>query len=275
MSQKNILLIGASSGIGHDLAIKLLDQNHTVFCASRRLEKMRNLEVLGAKIFSVDVTDEEQVNRLVENMIEQVGHIDIVYANAGFAIAGPVEETSIEKVHSQFDTNVYGAARIARAVLPYMREKEQGRIIFTTSIAGRVSTSMNAWYSASKHALNGMVKALAQEVQGFGIHVSTIEPGCVQTEFDSIQLADMKTTTELEAYDSIVKKSHHFLQNAYNSGSTPESTVNNMLKAGFDNKPKLSYQTTLDSKLMFWVQKLIGEQTFGRLILKIIQRNPA
>ncbi|MGF1694113.1 SDR family oxidoreductase [Vibrio lamellibrachiae] len=275
MSKKNILIIGASSGIGNDLALNLLEKNHTVFCAARRLEKMVNLDANGAHIFSVDVTDEKQVNELVKTMIEEVGHIDIVYANAGFAIAGPVEETSIEKVHSQFNTNVYGAARIARAILPHMRKSRQGRIIFTTSIAGRVSTSMNAWYSATKHALNGMAKGLAQEVQGFGIHISTIEPGCVQTEFDRIQLADMKATSELEAYDNIVRKSHNFLQNAYNSGSSPKSTVNNMLKAGFDNKPKLSYQTTLDSKLMFWVQRLIGENALGKLFVKLIERTPA
>lgn len=274
MLQKNILVVGASSGIGKDLVLQLLENNHQVYCCARRVEYMCELEEAGAKIYSVDVRSEEQVNRIIEKMISDLGHIDIVYANAGFAIAGPVEETPIKKVHKQFDTNVYGAARIARAVLPHMRERKQGRIIFTTSIASRVSTSMNAWYSASKHALNGMVKGLAQEVSGFNIKVSTIEPGCVQTEFDRIQLTDMLETSSLKSYQTVVSKSHNFLQNAYDSGSTTNSTVKKMLKAGFDANPKLCYQSTLDAKLMYWTQKIIGEKALGILFTKLINRTP-
>lgn len=272
MLQKNILVVGASSGIGKDLVLQLLEKNQTVYCCARRVEYMRDLEEAGAKIYSVDVRSEQQVNRLVEQMVSDLGHIDIVYANAGFAIAGPVEETPIKKVHKQFDTNVYGAARIARAVLPHMRERKQGRIIFTTSIASRVSTGMNSWYSATKHALNGMVKGLAQEVSGFNIKVSTIEPGCVQTELGGIQLTDMLEASSLKPYQTMVSKSHNFLQNAYDSGSTTNSTVNNMLKAGFDNNPKLCYQTTLDAKLMYWVQKLIGEKALGIILTKLVNR---
>ncbi|WP_237716238.1 SDR family NAD(P)-dependent oxidoreductase [Moritella dasanensis] len=174
--KKNILIIGASSGIGYDLAIQLLKDSHHVYCGARRLHKLDNLAVLGAKIHKVDVCSEKDIIDIVDTMTKEVGHIDIVYANAGFPIAGPVEETSIEKVHQLFDTNVYGAARLARAVLPHMREQGAGRIVFTTSIASRVSTSMNAWYSASKHALNGMVKALAQEVKALIFKLSRLNP---------------------------------------------------------------------------------------------------
>jgi NADP-dependent 3-hydroxy acid dehydrogenase YdfG len=272
MFVKNILVTGASSGIGKDLVIKLLNEGHTVYCGARRVDNMLDLKILGATVLKIDVRDEEQINAAVAKMIEEVGHIDIVYSNAGYPIAGPVEETPIEKVHTLFDTNVYGAARVARAVLPHMRERNQGRIIFTTSIAARVSTSMNSWYSATKHALNGMAKGLSQEVADFNIQISTIEPGCVQTELDAIQLRDMKETNQLSAYKVIVDKSHQFLHDAYRKGATPESTVNHMLKAGFDSKPKLSYQTTLDAKLMTFVQRVIGEKALGSIFLKLIKR---
>ncbi|CAH6894213.1 SDR family oxidoreductase [Vibrio chagasii] len=272
MSLKNVLVTGASSGIGKDLVVALLKQGHTVYCGARRIENMHDLRILGAHVLEIDVRDEEQVNVAVTKIISEVGNIDIVYSNAGYPIAGPVEETPIEKVHAQFDTNVYGAARLARAVLPHMRERNQGRIIFTTSIAARVSTSMNSWYSASKHALNGMAKGLSQEVADFNIQISTIEPGCVQTELDAIQLQDMKDTNQIAEYKEIVDKSHKFLDEAYRKGATPESTVNHMLKAGFDTKPKLSYQTTLDAKLMTVVQKVIGEKALGSLFSKLIKR---
>ncbi|QFI38655.1 SDR family NAD(P)-dependent oxidoreductase [Moritella marina ATCC 15381] len=270
--KKNILIIGASSGIGYDLAIKLLQDNHHVYCGARRLHKLDNLAVLGAKIHKVDVCSEKDLTDIVDAMTKEVGHIDIVYANAGFAIAGPVEETCIEKVHQQFDTNVYGAARLARSVLPHMREQGAGRIVFTTSIASRVSTSMNAWYSATKHALNGMVKGLAQEVEGFNIQVVTVEPGCVQTEFDAIQLADMKNTNTLACYKEVVHKSHDFLDNAYRAGSDTSSTVNTLIKAGFSTSPRLCYQSTLDAKLMFWAQRIFGEKLIGKLFVLLIKK---
>ncbi|MCW8346371.1 SDR family NAD(P)-dependent oxidoreductase [Vibrio sp. ZSDZ65] len=270
--QKNILVIGASSGIGYDLCDTLVKQGHTVYCGARRLDRLEGLRKQGAHVFKTDVRNEEDLHHIITTMASEQNSIDIVYANAGFAIAGPIEETPIDKVKQQFDTNVYGAARIARQVLPYMRTQGHGRIIFTTSIASRVSTSMNGWYSASKHAVNGMVKALAQEVAGFNIHVMTVEPGCVKTELDAAQLADMKATTSLPVYADIVDKSHGFLKRGYDSGSNCDSTVKAMLTAGFSKKPKLSYQSTLDSKLMFWVQKIIGEQRIGQIVLKLIMR---
>ncbi|WP_117235043.1 SDR family NAD(P)-dependent oxidoreductase [Vibrio maerlii] len=267
---KNILVLGASSGIGFELVKTLLTQNHTVYCGARRIEKLKPLEDLGASIFKVDVRNEADVNHIVETMINCEGGIDIVYANAGYAIAGPVEETTIEKAKEQFETNVFGTARVARAVLPHMREQGFGRIIFTTSIAGRVSTSMNSWYSASKHALNGLVKGLSQEVADFNIQVITIEPGCVQTEFDGIQLKDMLDTSSLPAYSPIVKRSHEFLKRAYQNGSSPKTTVETMLKAGFSRSPKLSYRSTWDAKLMYLTQLKIGEGLMGQTFLKII-----
>ena len=269
---KNILVIGASSGIGYDLAVQLLNKNHNVYCCARRIEKLQPLAALGARIRKVDVRSEQDITDIVECMIEELGHIDIVYANAGFAIAGPVEETPIEKVHQQFDTNVYGAARVVRAVLPHMRHQQFGRIVFTTSIAGRVSTSMNSWYSASKHALNGMVKGLAQEVKDFNIQVVTVEPGCVQTEFDEIQLSDMKKTNTLDGYKELVNKSHSFLENAYMSGNNTTSTVDTLIKAGFSSAIKLSYQSTLDAKLMFWAQRILGEGHIGKIFAYLIKK---
>lgn len=271
--KKNILVLGASSGIGFDLVKSLLIEGHTVYCGARRLEKLDPLRILGAKIFKVDVRNEDDIENIVNTFVYEEGIIDIVYANAGYAIAGPVEETSIEKAKQQFDTNVFGSARVARTVLPIMREQGFGRIIFTSSIAGRVSTSMNSWYSASKHAVNGLVKGLAQEVQGFNIKLITVEPGCVQTEFDSIQLQDMLDTSTKPEYAEVVSKSHSFLKQAYGKGSTPNSTVKTMLKAGFSSRPKLSYQSTWDSKLMNLTQRIIGEGAMGRLFVSIIRKS--
>ncbi|MFA0233154.1 SDR family oxidoreductase, partial [Vibrio sp. 10N.261.45.A7] len=230
--QKRILVLGASSGIGFKLVELLLAQNHIVYCAARRIDRLQPLAEKGAKTFAVDVRNENDIQAMFDTMMDEQSGVDIVYSNAGYAIAGPVEDTSIEKAKQQLDTNLFGAARVARAALPIMRQQGGGRIIFTTSIAGRVSTSMNSWYSASKHALNGLAKGLAQEVADFNIKIITIEPGCVQTEFDAIQLSDMLDSNTLPEYEPLVKKSHRFLDQAYRNGGSPESTVKTMIKAG-------------------------------------------
>lgn len=270
--KKNILVLGASSGIGFDLCKKLLSEGNTVYCGARRVDRLQPLVELGAKAHQVDICCQEDIDAIVLLMLEQVQSIDIVYANAGFAIAGPIEETPIEKVAQQFDTNVYGAARICRSVLPHLRNQGYGRIVFTTSIAARVSTSMNGWYSASKHALNGMIKSLAQEVAKFNIQVVMVEPGCVQTEFDALQLSDMKRTTALPEYTDIVDKSHVFLEGAYRSGSSTLSTVDTLIKAGTVISPRLSYRSTLDAKLMYLAQRVFGERLMGKLFIKLIDK---
>ncbi|WP_261835698.1 SDR family NAD(P)-dependent oxidoreductase [Vibrio ishigakensis] len=272
MKPKNILVIGASSGIGYDLAVKLLKQQHNVYCGARRLDRLKPLEELGAKVFKVDVTKASSIQNIVNAMIVEVGSIDIVYSNAGYPIAGPVESESICNIQKQFDVNVYGAARVTQAVLPHMRARKQGRIVFTTSIAARASSSMNAWYSASKHALSGMAKALQQEVHDFNIKISTVEPGCVQTELPDIQLGDMLSSNRVAAYEATIKKSHTFLKTAYDKGSDTTSTVNTLIKAGFASNPKLVYQSTTDAKLMALTIRLFGEGVFGNLVTKIIAK---
>ncbi len=271
--QKNVLVIGASSGIGYDLVVSLLNTGHNVYCGARRLERLTPLKELGAKVFEVDVRNGQTINHIVNEMHDSLGSIDIVYSNAGYPIAGPIEAESIENVHAQFNTNVYGPARIVQAVLPHMRKQGFGRIVFTTSIAARTSTAMNAWYSASKHALNGMVKSLSQEVREFNIEISMVEPGCVQTELPDIQLNDMLSKSAIISdYQQSTTKAHHFLKNAYDNGSNTVSTVRTLIKAGFSSNPKLIYQSTIDAKLMAWGQKIIGEGKLGKLFSFIINK---
>ncbi|WP_286265852.1 SDR family oxidoreductase [Thalassotalea atypica] len=271
--KKNILITGASSGIGKALAKKLILEGHNVYCGARRIDNMDDIRFLGASTYRLDVRNNENVNRVINAIIKEAGHLDIVYLNAGYAIAGPVEETPVEKVHQQFDTNVYGAARVVRAVLPHMREQNNGRLIFTTSIAGRASTGMNSWYSASKHALNGMVKGLAQEVAQFNIQVATVEPGCVDTELPEMQLKDMQASNQLPAYKAAVIKNHDWLKDSYNKGSDTTSTVNTLITAGFTNKPKLSYRSTIDGKLIYFIQWLFGEKCMGNIVSYLVKRS--
>jgi NAD(P)-dependent dehydrogenase (short-subunit alcohol dehydrogenase family) len=130
----------------------------------------------------MDVTDDESVQHAIDAILQREGRLDIVVNNAGIAIAGPLELTSIEEAKRQFDVNLFGAFRVCRAVLPSMRRQGSGYIVNVCSIGGLIAIPYQPLYRASKFALEGMTESLRLEVRSFGIRVVIIEPGDTKTE---------------------------------------------------------------------------------------------
>ncbi len=156
-----VLVTGASSGIGR---------------ACAQLFEARGDRVYGAGR-NPDVRSDASVGQAVADILKREGRIDIVVNNAGIAIAGAVEDTSIEQAKDQFEVNFFGVLRICRAVLPAMREQRAGYLINIGSIAGQVAVPYQGLYSASKFALEGLTESLRLETRHFGIKVVLIEPG--------------------------------------------------------------------------------------------------
>ncbi|WP_296575646.1 SDR family oxidoreductase [Phreatobacter sp.] len=172
-----VLVTGASSGIGRATADLLQARGHRVIGTSRRASP-------GAAPWTwarLDVTDDASVTACVAGVLASEGRIDVVVNNAGLVMAGAVEDTAIEEARRSLETNVLGAMRLARAVLPGMRERGSGTIVNMGSLAGRVGMPFQGIYSASKFALEGLTEALAQEVAGFGINVALVAPGDTAT----------------------------------------------------------------------------------------------
>ncbi|MFL5381801.1 MAG: SDR family oxidoreductase [Longimicrobiaceae bacterium] len=174
-----VLVTGASSGIGKACADVLHERGCRVYGASRTAPGM----AAPWSRLRMDVGDEGSVGEGVGKVLEAEGRIDAVVNCAGFGIAGAVEDTSIDEAKAQFDTNFFGVLRVCRAVLPSMRERKRGTIVNVSSIAGLVSLPFQAFYSASKFALEGMTEALRMEVRPFGVHVVLVEPGDTRTKF--------------------------------------------------------------------------------------------
>jgi len=149
-----------------------------VYCGSRKTQNKPESRQL-----SLNVDDCDSVNSVVELVIKHEGRIDVIVNCAGFGIVGAVEDTSIEEAKSQFETNFFGVVRVCRAVLPLMRAQRSGLIINISSIAGLVSLPFQAFYSASKFALEGLSEAMAMEVAPFGVRIVLIEPGDFRTKF--------------------------------------------------------------------------------------------
>ncbi|MHB8219711.1 MAG: SDR family oxidoreductase [Acidimicrobiales bacterium] len=173
-----ILVTGASAGIGRACADRLAGPGRVVVGASRRGTSSGSWSPLV-----MDVDRDDSVVQGVAAVLADHGHVDAVVACAGWGLAGPVEHTPIAEARSQLETNFWGTVRLVHAVLAPMRAQGGGRIILTSSIGGVVAIPFQAFYSASKFALEGYAEALAYEVAPFGIHVTLVEPGNVRTEF--------------------------------------------------------------------------------------------
>ncbi|GAA0467389.1 oxidoreductase [Streptomyces stramineus] len=178
-----VVVTGCSSGIGRAVALRLLRAGYAVHATARRVGDMEDLARAGAKVARVDVTDATSVNDCVREVEAVHGPVWGLVNNAGYALAGPVEDIGVEQVRHQFEVNVFGALRMAHAVLPGMRSAGEGRIVNISSVAGRFSLPGGGCYHASKHALTCLSDTLRLETRPFGVRVSTVEPAAVNTAF--------------------------------------------------------------------------------------------
>lgn len=175
---RTLLITGGSSGIGKATVELFAQCGWQVYELSRHGESGNNI----CHIYC-DVTDCKSVTDAVAQVLQQAERLDVVIANAGFGISGTVEFTTDEEVRHQFDVNFFGALHVAQAVLPQLRKQRGGTLIFTSSVAAVLSVPYQAFYSATKAAINAMALALQNEVRDFGIHVSVLMPGDVATGF--------------------------------------------------------------------------------------------
>src|SRR5947209_10083990 len=196
------LVTGASSGIGEAAARALVSAGFTVYGTSRRATAG---EKRGEVVFlPLDVTDDESVSDVVREVLDRSGRIDVLVNNAGLGVAGAAEESSLEQARALFDTNLFGAIRMTRAVLPHMREQRSGRIINVSSIVCLIPVPYMALYAASKHALEGYSESIDHEVREHGVRVLLVEPGFTKTSFDANLARSEDHTSELQSRQYLV-----------------------------------------------------------------------
>jgi len=194
---QTLIISGGSSGIGKATASLFAERGWRVFELSRH-------GVSGEGFIHVDcdVCSEDSTKAAIAEVLKQTDTIDVVISNAGFGISGPVEFTDIADLEHQMDVNFTGAVRFTQAALPQLRKQGFGRIIYTSSVAAILAVPYQAFYSASKAAINALALALANEVREFGISVSVMMPGDVSTGFTN---ARHKSTAGEDIYRSANK----------------------------------------------------------------------
>ncbi|WP_187978120.1 oxidoreductase [Mycetocola sp. JXN-3] len=200
-----ILISGVSGGLGRSFATAALEAGHTVIGTLRRPEQIAAFEALApgrAHGILLDVTDTSAIAPAIERVEREIGPITALVNNAGYGVEGAFEETPLDTVREQFEVNVFGVIELTRAVLPYLRSRRAGHVVFITSMGGlRAFPGLTA-YNSTKYAVEGLADALRPEIASFGIHVTSIEPGGFRTNWAGSSMT--RAPRSIEDYNSVM-----------------------------------------------------------------------
>lgn len=259
MKHGTCLVTGASSGIGRACADELVAAGWTVVGASRS-----GTSVSGASPLVMDVDDDDSVASGIAACLSGHPAVDAVVTAAGWGLSGPVETTPIDQARAQLETNFWGSVRVVREVLPVMRDQGRGRIVLMGSLGGIVGLPFQAYYSASKFALEGFAEALAYEVSPFGISVTLVEPGNVATGFtDNRRRNDPSPASP---YARANASAVGVMEDDERNGITAEqvaSVVEHVLSA--KNPPRRVSVGKVDERLGAFAKRFMPHRLFERL----------
>lgn len=256
-----VIVTGASSGIGHAIALGLSKYGHKVYGISR--SKVHDKEI---RSIQVDVTDTEGIRQAFLDIYEIEGRIDVLVNNAGMGISGSLEGTTYENAEHILAVNVLGVFNTIKAVLPLMRESKQGKIINVSSVASRLAIPFQALYSASKAAVNALSDALRIEVSPFGIQVCSVMPGDIRTSFTKNR---KKNADDPASYGDRVKKSVEVMENDEENGMDPEKAAK-VVKRLIKVKRMPHYKTIgFKYKIFVFLGKILPSRLVGFVVGKL------
>jgi NAD(P)-dependent dehydrogenase (short-subunit alcohol dehydrogenase family) len=248
-----VLVTGASSGIGAAVAGLFHRRGYTVFGTSRKADPAAH----EFPMLKLDVNSDASAKACVSEVLARAGRIDMLVNNAGYALTGAAEETTIAEAKDQFETNFFGVMRMVNAALPSMRETHSGRIITIGSLAGLTAIPFNSLYCATKFALEGYTEALWFELKPLGIGVSLIEPGFVRTP---INQAARMAAEPLSAYDGPRDRAMAAVEQSVDKGIAPEQVAKAVLRAAQSRNPRLRYRVGADS---VWLPRVRALSPWG------------
>lgn len=271
--KKVILITGASSGIGYEAALALAARGHRVYAAARRVELMEPLEGKGVVPLQMDVTDEQSMAKGVNLVLQREGRIDVLANNAGYGYFGAVENVAMEEARRQLEVNVFGLARLCQLVLPAMRKQGSGRIINTSSIAGKIVLPFGGWYNVSKYSVEALSDALRMEVKTFGIDVVLIEPGGIKTDWGLIAARHLKVSSAGTPYEADGSRFSDVMHYGYSSNllSSPHVIARALLRAVDSRHPKARYRTGRASHTLVFLHNMLPTCCWDALMRRTLR----
>ena len=263
MTQRAVFITGSSSGLGRAAAKLFSARGWKVFATMRNPEKEKELaDLAGVVLFPLDITQPAQIERAVAAAIS--GGVDVVFNNAGYGMAGPLEGMSDEQILRMVNTNLMGAIRTTKAFIRYFREKRAGLFINTTSIGGLITVPFNSIYHATKWALEGWSESMAFELNQLGIGMKTVSPGGMKTDFFTRSF----DAGRHPAYDGLVDKVMGAVTDPkqMETYSTPEQIAEVVYEAATDGRDQLRYVAGADAKATYATRLELGDEAFRRIM---------
>jgi len=265
-----VLVTGCSSGIGEAIARRLARGPHHVYATARDPASLAGLAAAGCRTLALDVTDEESVRSAVTAVEEAEGAVGVLVNNAGFSRSGPVETVPMDDARRQFETNLFGAARLIQLCLPGMRRQGWGRIVNVGTIGRRLVFPGGGWYHASKHALESLSDALRFEVAGFGVDVVVVEPGFIRTRFSEAAVASLDA--EDPVYGGLVAQVAASTVGVYRRGrlaglgGTADDVARVVERAVTAARPRARYPVTPSARLLIAARAAMPDRAWDALL---------
>ena len=268
--QKVVLITGTAYGIGKSTAELLIEKGHIVYGGDILVEENLYLNDIGGTALEMDVTNQEHIDKAINQIISERGRVDVLVNNAGLGVYGAIEDVSMEDIYYQYDVNLFGLARVTKAVLPYMREKESGLIINISSVLGETYGPLAGWYLSTKHALEGWSDALRVELKEFDIDVVVVQPGAINTNFSNVTKTYIDKYRENSAYQHLYGEPITDTGNEVLSNQSDPIVIAKVInKAMNARNPKTRYAAGAYSKIGIFLRKIMTDKMFDRFILFI------
>ncbi|GAA6871844.1 SDR family oxidoreductase [Helicobacter pylori] len=267
-SQKVAIITGASSGIGLECALMLLDQGYKVYALSRHATLCVALNHALCESIDIDVSDSNALKEVFLNISAKEDHCDVLINSAGYGVFGSVEDTPIEEVKKQFGVNFFALCEVVQFCLPLLKNKPHSKIFNLSSIAGRVSMLFLGHYSASKHALEAYSDALRLELKPFNIQVCLIEPGPVKSNWEKTAFENDERKDSFYALEVNAAKS--FYSGVYQKALSPKAVAQKIVFLSMSQKIKARYLIGLKTQLLLALYRILPSSWYDSLFRLIV-----
>ncbi|WQY19105.1 SDR family oxidoreductase [Helicobacter pylori] len=267
-SQKVAIITGASSGIGLECALMLLNQGYKVYALSRHATLCVALNHALCESIDIDVSDSNALKEVFLNISAKEDHCDVLINSAGYGVFGSVEDTPIDEVKKQFGVNFFALCEVVQFCLPLLKNKPHSKIFNLSSIAGRVSMLFLGHYSASKHALEAYSDALRLELKPFNIQVCLIEPGPVKSNWEKTAFENDERKDSLYALEVNATKS--FYSGVYQKALSPKAVAQKIVFLSMSQKIKARYLIGLKTQLLLALYRILPSSWYDSLFRLIV-----
>jgi NAD(P)-dependent dehydrogenase (short-subunit alcohol dehydrogenase family) len=273
MAEEKIAVVtGSSSGIGFETSLLLAKNGFRTYATVRNPNKAKALRDISDKgelpirVVELDVDSDKSVEDAIDRINDESKRIDVVVNNAGYALVGALEDLSMDEIKAQFETNLFGAIRVMKAVLPIMRKQQGGTIVNVSSMGGRVALPLCPAYHGTKFALEGISESMRFETDSFGIKVILIEPGTIRTNFLSNAKVGQKTAEPSSPYAPKLQTMEKVWGPIFDQGTPTEEVAKVILNAVTAYNPSVRYMVGDDAVQMMQARKGMSDLEFEGLV---------